>query len=115
QNQTQIQNQSIQKTIPFSLVDLNSKYHEITIPLNSDFTDTRVIIYGNAKNTSIESVDQTFDTLKSAYNQAKNTFLNLVNHVSNLLKNDTNSSNLLSQWDKDIANLVNKSSNFLFG
>ncbi len=115
QTQTPIQNQSpsIQKIIPFSLVTLDSKYNEITIPLKLDFTDIRVIIYSNTKNTSMELVNQAPDTLKGAYNQAKNTFVDLANHVSNLLKNDTNSSNLLSQWNKDIANLVNEFANFL--
>ena len=32
-SQNQNQNQSLQKTIPFSLVDLDSKYNEITIPI----------------------------------------------------------------------------------
>jgi hypothetical protein len=56
QTQTPIENQSqnLQKTIPFSLVDLDSKYSEITIPLkfDLDFANIRIII--NSSDSSIE-------------------------------------------------------------
>ncbi len=52
QNQNQSQNQSLQTIIPFSLVDLDSKYSEITIPLkfDLDFTNIRIIINSNDSN-----------------------------------------------------------------
>ncbi len=89
-SQNQSQNQSSQKTIPFSVVDLDPKYSEITIPLKFDFTNIRIIINGNAENTSLGLVDQ----------------------ASNLLNNDTNSSNLLNQLGEYVGNLINEFSNF---
>lgn len=46
------QNQSPQKIIPFSLVDLDSKYSDITIPLKFDFTNIRIIINSIDSNTT---------------------------------------------------------------
>ncbi len=48
------QNQSLQKIIPFSLVDLDSKYNEITMPLKFDFTDIRITINSNDSNNCSE-------------------------------------------------------------
>ena len=53
-SQNQNQNQSLQKTMPFSWVDLDSKYSEITIPIplkfNMDITTIRIIINSNDSN-----------------------------------------------------------------
>jgi len=46
------QNESPQRNIPFSVVDLDSKHNEITIPLKFDFTDIRVIINSKASNNA---------------------------------------------------------------
>ena len=49
QNQNQSQNQS-QKVMPFSWVDFDPRYNEITIPLIFDFTNIRIIINSNDSN-----------------------------------------------------------------
>jgi len=51
--------------------------------------------------------------IKDLYNQAKNTSMDLVNQAVTLIKNDTNSSKLLAQLESDFGNLVNEFSNFL--
>ncbi len=69
--------------------------------------------YNQAKNTSMDLVNQAPGELKGAYNQAKNTSMDLVNQAVTLIKNDTNSSKLLAQLESDFGNLVNEFSNFL--
>ena len=53
-SQNQNQNQSLQKTMPFSWVDFDSKYSEVTIPIplksNIDITTIRIIINSNDSN-----------------------------------------------------------------
>ena len=49
---SQNQNQSSQKVIPFSLVDFDPRYSEITIPLIFDFTNIRIIINSNDSNVA---------------------------------------------------------------
>ena len=71
------------------------------------------ILYNQAKNTSIDLVDQAPGALKGAYNQAKNTSMDLVDQAVSLIKNDTNSSRLLNQLETDVNKLVNEFSNFL--
>ncbi len=70
-------------------------------------------LYNQAKNTSMELVNQAPDALKGAYNQAKNTSMELVNQAASLIKNDTNASQLLTQLETDFGNLVNEFSKFL--
>ena len=70
-------------------------------------------LYNQAKNTSMDLVNQAPGALKGAYNQAKNTSMDLVNQAVSLIKNDTNSSRLLNQLETDFGNLVNEFSNFL--
>ena len=70
-------------------------------------------LYNQAKNTSMDLVNQAPDALKGAYNQAKNTSMDLVNQAVGLIKNDTNSSKLMNQLETDFGNLVNEFSNFL--
>ncbi len=50
------QNQSLQKTIPFSVVDLDTKYSEVTIPLtfDLDFANLRITINSNYSNSCSE-------------------------------------------------------------
>ncbi|HEU5120248.1 MAG TPA: hypothetical protein VFT71_04605 [Candidatus Nitrosocosmicus sp.] len=71
------------------------------------------ILYNQAKNTSMDLVNQAPGALKGAYNEAKNTSMDLVNQAVSLIKNDTNSSRLINQLETDLGNLVNEFSNFL--
>jgi hypothetical protein len=41
------QNDSPQRNIPFSIVDLDSKYSEVTIPIGFNFSDIRITINSN--------------------------------------------------------------------
>jgi predicted PurR-regulated permease PerM len=69
--------------------------------------------YNQAKNASMDLVNQTPGVLKGAYNQAKNASMDLVNQTVTLIKNDTNSSKLLNQLKSDFGSLFNEFSNFL--
>ena len=70
-------------------------------------------LYNQAKNTSMDLVNQAPGALKGAYNQAKNTSMDLVNQAVTLMQNDTNSSRLLGQLETDFDNLINEIFNFL--
>ena len=70
-------------------------------------------IFNQAKNASMDLVNQTPGVLKGAYNQAKNASMDLVNQTVTLIKNDTNSSKLLNQLKSDFGSLINEFSNFL--
>ncbi|HKR74494.1 MAG TPA: hypothetical protein VJR94_10340 [Candidatus Nitrosocosmicus sp.] len=70
-------------------------------------------LLNQAKNTSMDLVNQAPGALKGAYNQAKNTSMDLVNQAVTLIKNDTNSSKLLNQLESDFGNLINEFTNFL--
>jgi glucose/arabinose dehydrogenase len=72
-SQGQTQTQTLQKTIPNLLTNLDSKYNYITIPLKFNFTDLRLAINSNAKNTSMAFVNQAPDALKESYSQVNNT------------------------------------------
>ncbi|WP_161486251.1 hypothetical protein [Candidatus Nitrosocosmicus hydrocola] len=85
----------------------------MTYAQNSTNTSEIKDLYNQAKNTSMDLVNQAPGVLKGAYNQAKNTSMDLVNQAVTLIKNDTNSSKLLAQLESDFGNLVNEFSNFL--
>ena len=70
-------------------------------------------IFNQAKNASMDLVNQTPGVLKGAYNQAKNASMDLVNQTVTLIKNDTNSSKLLNQLKSDFGSLINEFSNIL--
>jgi hypothetical protein len=70
-------------------------------------------VFNQAKNASMDLVNQTPGVLKGAYNQAKNASMDLVNQTVTLIKNDTNSSKLLNQLKSDFGSLFNEFSNFL--
>ena len=68
--------------------------------------------YNQAKNTTVNLVNQAPAELKSAYNQAKNTTVNLVDQAATLIKNDTNSTKLLNQLENDFGSLINEFKGF---
>ncbi|HYF98770.1 MAG TPA: hypothetical protein VD815_01635 [Candidatus Saccharimonadales bacterium] len=69
-------------------------------------------LYNQAKNTTVNLVNQAPAELKSAYNQAKNTTVNLVDQAATLIKNDTNSTRLLNQLENDFGSLINEFKGF---
>jgi len=51
--------------------------------------------------------------VNNIFNQAKNASMDLVNQTVTLIKNDTNSSKLLNQLKSDFGSLINEFSNIL--